>query len=157
MPADAPAIIAAVEAVCAEGVYFQTDRFVPDRHWEAVLYDPESTPQHLLAVAEGGGEIIGTIRLFSGVCGSKDRHVADLGIFVLPPYREQGVGKKLMTYGLDWATDQGLKKIALSVFATNQRAIRLYQQFGFTLEGRRQMQYNIRGDYVDEVLMAKFL
>jgi RimJ/RimL family protein N-acetyltransferase len=157
VPADAPAVIAAIETICAEEIYFETDTFVPDRHWEVVLYQPERAPQHLLAVAELDGEIIGTVRLFAGMCGSKDRHVAELGIFVLPPHRGQGVGKQLMSYALDWADIQGLKKITLSVFTTNQQAIRLYEQFGFVLEGKRRMQYNVRGEYVDEVLMARFL
>jgi len=156
-PADAPAIIAATETVCAEGIYFQTDTFVPDRHWEAVLYQPEGVPQHLLAVADLDGEIIGTVRLFAGMCGPKDQHVAELGISVLPLYRGQGIGRRLLAYALDWAAGQGLKKITLSVFATNLRAIRLYEQFGFVLEARRKMQYNVGGEYVDEILMAKFL
>ena len=157
LPADAPAIVAAAESVCAEGTYFQTDAFVPNRHWEAALYRPESVPQHLLAVAELDGEIIGAARLFAGMCGLKDRHVAELGIFVLPSYRGRGVGKRLLAYALDWAASQDLNKITLSVFATNRRAIRLYGQFGFVLEGRRKMQYNIGDEYVDEILMAKFL
>jgi RimJ/RimL family protein N-acetyltransferase len=157
VPADAPIIVAAIETVCAEGIYFQTDTFIPNRHWKDVLYRPESVPQHLLAVAEMDGEIIGNVRLFAGMCGPKDQHVAELGIFVLQPYRGQGVGECLMSFALDWAAKQGLKKITLSVFATNQRAIRLYERFGFVFEGRRRMQYNIGGEYVDEVLMAKFL
>lgn len=156
-PADAPAIIASIEAVCAEGIFFTTDTFIPDRHWEAALYQPESAPQHLLAVAEWEGKIIGNVRLFSGLHGPKDRHVAELGILVLPPYRGQGVGKCLMAYALDWASQQGLKKIVLSVFATNRIAIKLYEQFGFELEAICKMQYNIRSEYIDEILMAKFL
>ena len=95
--------------------------------------------------------------IFGGMCGVKDRHVAELGIFVLPPYRGYGVGKRLMAYALDWVRDQGIRKITLSVFAINQRAIHMYQTFGFTLEGIRKMQYNIGGEYIDEILMAKFL
>jgi putative acetyltransferase len=155
-PADAQAVIDCVEAVCAEGI-LQTDTFIIDRHWEAVLHHPESVPQHLLAVAELDGKLIGNVRLFSGMYGSKDRHVADLGILVLSLYRDAGVGKRLMAYAIDWAIGQGLKKITLSVAGNNQRAIHLYKGCGFELEGRRKMQYNIGGEYVDELLMAKFL
>jgi len=155
--ADAPTVIAAIETVCDEEIFFQTDSFVPDRHWEAVLYRPESVPQHLLAVAELEGQIIGHIRLFSGVCGVKDRHVAELGVLVLSPFRGQGVGQLLMAHALDWAGERDLKKMVLSVFATNREAIKLYKRFGFVLEGTRKMQYNIGGQYVDELLMAKFL
>lgn len=155
--ADTPGVVRAIEIVCAENVYFQTDTFVLDRHWEAVLYRPESAPQHLLAVADFGGEIIGLVRLFAGMCGPKDWHVAELGILVLPAYRRQGIGALMMGCALDWAAGQTLKKIVLSVFATNHVAIRLYKRFGFSLEATRKMQYNVGGSYIDEFLMAKFL
>jgi len=108
-------------------------------------------------VAELEGQIIGHIRLFSGKCGPKDQHVAELGILVLSPYRGRGVGQLLMGYALDWAREQSLKKIVLSVFATNRGAINLYGRSGFVLEGTRKMQYNVGGQYVDEMLMAMFL
>lgn len=154
---DAPAIASGIVAVCEEEIYFETDTFVPDRHWEAALYHPESVPHHLIAVAQWQRRIVGSVRLFSGLIGSKDRHVADLGIFVLKPYRDRRIGTRLMSYALDWATDQGLEKITLNVFANNYRAIHLYRKFDFEIEGRRKRQYRIRGEYVDELFMAKFV
>ena len=154
---DAAAIVSGIAQVCDEGIYFETDTFVPDRHWEAALYHPETFPHHLMSVAVWQDSLLGSVRLFSGLMGSKDRHVADLGIFVLKPYRDRGIGTRLMRYAIDWATDQGVEKVTLNVFADNHRAIHLYQKFSFQVEGLRKRQYRIQGEYVDELFMAKFL
>lgn len=156
-PQDAAAIVSGIAQVCDEEIYFETDTFVPDRHWEAALYHPETVPRHLMAVAGWQDSIVGSVRLFSGLVGSKDRHVADLGIFVLKPYRDRGIGTRLMDHALGWAIDHGVEKITLNVFANNLRAIHLYQKFSFHVEGLRKRQYRILGEYVDELFMAKFL
>ena len=48
-------------------------------------------------------------------------------------------------------------KICLSVFSTNLRAISLYKKMRFVIEGRRQEQYYFMNQWVDEILMARFL
>jgi hypothetical protein len=156
-PADAPFVIAGINAVCAEGWYFYTDAFVITPPWEAVLYRPEQTPQHLLMVAQLDGKIVGAARLFSGVYGSKDRHVGEMGAFVLAPWRNQGIGTALVQQALEWAGQRGLEKVVLSVFATNRRAIHVFEKCGFAVEGARRRQYKIAGQYVDELFMARFL
>lgn len=156
-PADAPSIIAGINAVCAEQWYFYTDAFVITPHWEAVLYHPEQAPQHLLLAAELDGRFVGAIRLFSGLWGSKDQHVGEIGAFVLEPYRNQGIGTALVQQALAWAAQRKLEKIGLSVFATNRRAIHVFEKCGFAVEGARRRQYKIDGQYVDELFMARFL
>jgi RimJ/RimL family protein N-acetyltransferase len=154
---DAEIIIAGIEAVCAENIFFVTERFLPDAQWEAVLYWPDTVPDHLLVVAEADGEFAGCGNLFPGPEGRKDRHVANLGMYILKPYREKGIGAQMMAWMLDWAEETGLEKITLAVLATNQRAIHLYQKFGFEVEGIRRRQYRIGHEYVDSILMAAFL
>jgi hypothetical protein len=157
-PADAPAILAGIETICAEGIYFAIEHYLPDAQWEAALYKPETVPDHLLVVAEVEGEsFTGNGRLFPGPPGRKDRHVADLGLYVLPSYRRRGLGTLLMDWMLAWARQTGLRKVTLSVLSTNQIAIHLYQKLGFVAEGLRRQQYKIGSQYVDELLMAKFL
>jgi RimJ/RimL family protein N-acetyltransferase len=157
VPYDAARIVAGIEAICAEDIFFVTDRFLPDEQWEAVLHRPETAPDHLLVVAEVGGVFAGCGNLFSGPPGRKDRHVAHLGMYVLKPFRDRGVGTGMMAWMLEWAERMGLKKITLSVLATNQPAIHLYHKFGFEVEGVRRWQYLVAGHYVDSLLMAKFL
>ncbi len=155
--ADASAIIASINAVCAEEIYLQTDRFVSNQQWEAVLHHPEAVPDHLILIAELDSTIIGMVNVFPGSCGSKDKHTADLGIQVLAEYRNQGVGTRLLSKALEWACKQSYEKVTLSVFSTNECAIHLYEKFGFEREGIRRKQFCVRGEFVDDILMAKFL
>ena len=74
---------------------------------------------------------------------------------IVKGHREKGVGTAVMRYVLDWAKDNKLEKITLSVFSNNSRAINLYEKFGFQTVGVRRKQYIIQGNYVDEVIMEK--
>lgn len=132
-PADAPRIIAGIDAVCAEGRYFHTPRYIPTPQWEAALRRPETVPDHLLLIAEQAGQLIGSLSLFPREPGSREQ--AELGMFVLPPFRNRGIGSAMMEYALDWASQQGYAAIMLTVHPTNRRAIHLYEKFGFRLRG----------------------
>jgi len=64
----------------------------------------------------------------------------------------------MMDYMMEWAsTQEGLEKISLTVFSTNNVAISLYKKFGFITEGRMERHFKIEGKYIDDVAMAKFL
>ncbi len=155
--ADAEAVIANINAVCTEEIFLQTDHFVPNAQWDIALSGSGPTPGYLILVAELNGKIVGIARLFPGSCGSKDKHTAELGTNILREYRNRGIGTRLVAETLAWARAQGYEKITLSVFSTNARAIHVYEKLGFEREGVRRKQFRVRGEYVDDVLMAKFL
>ncbi len=71
------------------------------------------------------------------------RVVADeaeiITIGVVP--RRQGIGRRLLTAGLDQARAAGAAKIHLEVAATNGPARAMYENFGFTQAGLRQNYY----------------
>jgi ribosomal protein S18 acetylase RimI-like enzyme len=54
-----------------------------------------------------------------------------LDIFVAPTARDRGVGQQLLGACLEWATAAGHPAIGLTVDATNEAALRLYQKGGF--------------------------
>ena len=157
-PRDADLVVQGINTICAEGGAFYTTQFVPTPQWNAVLHYPDILPDHLLLVAEWDGSFVGASRLFPGAENTLSRHAAQLGMFVLPPYRCKGIGRSLLKYMISWATDIKLEKVFLSVFSTNQPAIRLYQKFGFVEEGRQLSQIKLAdGQYVDLLLMAYFV
>jgi ribosomal protein S18 acetylase RimI-like enzyme len=47
--------------------------------------------------------------------------------------------------------------VALGVFSKNKRAFRLYEKFGFKVEGVRKKHYYIEGKHEDEIDMALFV
>lgn len=86
----------------------------------------------------------------------RNLHVADFGISVHPEYQGQGVGKALLG-ALVEAADKWLniRRIELEVYPDNERAIKLYQAFGFVEEGRKRMNAFRDGEYVDSIVMGR--
>jgi RimJ/RimL family protein N-acetyltransferase len=82
--------------------------------------------------------------------------VGEFAILIGDPLQwNKGIGRKVtarvMAYGFD---ELNLNRIELSVLASNERAIRLYEGLGFMREGvKRQAQFRA-GAYLDVVLMA---
>ncbi len=74
-------------------------------------------------------------------------------------WRGRGVGTALLKSLLEWATAHPLiEKVWLEVFATNERAIRLYRKLGFVEEGVRPQDIKLGpGRYVDTLAMYKFV
>lgn len=81
-------------------------------------------------------------------------HVADLGLMVAAGARRRGIGRMLLTEGMEWARTHGVRKLELHVFPWNEPALRLYESFGFEREGYRKRHYERDGEDVDAILMA---
>lgn len=94
---------------------------------------------HIL-VAEFEGKVIGMIGIHI-LKSARQRHSAFLGMMVRTEYQGQGIGKKLIENILDLADNWlMLVRIELDVTTDNERAISLYQYFGFEAEERKSMQ-----------------
>jgi len=111
-------------------------------------------PHAAVFVAEAeDGEIVGRLSIARDQHPAS-RHVADLGLMVAASHRRQGIGRALLEAADDWAREHDVRKLELHVFAHNERAIRLYEQFGFEREGFRKGHYRRGDEYVDAILMA---
>jgi RimJ/RimL family protein N-acetyltransferase len=82
------------------------------------------------------------------------QHSGRLGMGLLAHVRGQGVGRRLAEATIDAAKARGIERIELEVFASNVRAIRLYERLGFAHEGVRLRARKLDGAYDDNVLMA---
>jgi ribosomal protein S18 acetylase RimI-like enzyme len=82
------------------------------------------------------------------------QHVGVLGMGVHKNYRGQGLGRKLMKKTLAKAREKGFERIELEVYTTNTAAIRLYENFGFEVEGRKRKVRKLDGEYHDNLMMA---
>ena len=110
----------------------------------------------LQLVAELGGQVIACAGLHPVSARLRRRHAMVLGIGVARQAQGRGVGKALMAALCDWADRWGhVTRIELTVFADNERAIALYRQFGFRVEGTHRA-YALRdGAYADVLSMAR--
>jgi RimJ/RimL family protein N-acetyltransferase len=153
---DATSIIANINVITAEEIYLQTDSFIQTPSWQAALRD-SNDPQAglLLIVPILDRAVIGHLRVFPGDYGARDRHVGSIGVALLPPYRSVGIGTALLGCALDWILHAGFEKLEAYVIASNLRARRLFEKFGFAIEGVRQQQLRIRDRYEDELILAR--
>jgi RimJ/RimL family protein N-acetyltransferase len=70
-------------------------------------------------------------------------------------YWSKGYGTDVMNVLLRYAfTEINLKRVTLSVFEYNPRAIRSYEKVGFRREGRRRLALNREGRRWDEIYMG---
>jgi RimJ/RimL family protein N-acetyltransferase len=83
-------------------------------------------------------------------------HAGKLGMGIVPAYRGQGLGRRLIEATLQAARDAGMERIELSVHADNGRAIALYEKVGFVREGLARRSVRIDGRYKDAIHMAFF-
>lgn len=115
------------------------------------------SPNSKLLLAELDGRIVGFL-FFIGQQKAKITHVGELGVNVHPYYQGMGIGRAMMESLLEWAGNHSLiEKIVLQVFATNHKAISLYQSLGFKEEGRFVKAVKQKdGEYVDVVQMYLF-
>ena len=81
-------------------------------------------------------------------------HVGVLGIALLPEFRRQGIGGRLIGQTLDAAQVFGLRRVELTVRENNAVAIDLYKKFGFAIEGRQRNRILIDGAYESLILMG---
>lgn len=156
VPDDAPAWIANINAIGAEGIYLMTESFhrtIEEIRTQFRVADPTA---ELWLVAEVDGTVVGGGNFTRGKW-VKNAHTAELGVALIREYRGLGIGEGMMRAGIDWAREVGVRKLNLGVFATNRAAIRLYERLGFAEEGRRKGEVILGGVPVDEVLMTRWL
>lgn len=84
------------------------------------------------------------------------RHVGSLGMGVRVQSRGQGVGRALLAAALSAAAQSGISRIELEVFASNGKAVRLYESAGFVHEGRKRDARRLDGTTDDVLVMAHY-
>jgi putative acetyltransferase len=110
----------------------------------------------MVLVAERDGRVVGTAGLHATGPALRRRHVMMLGISVAQEAQGQGVGRALMQALCSFADEWGqVLRLELQVYADNDRAIALYERFGFVREGLHHGYALRAGEYVDSVSMAR--
>jgi RimJ/RimL family protein N-acetyltransferase len=84
-------------------------------------------------------------------------HCGTLGMGIVESCRGRGIGMQLITAALRKAKQNGLEKVELEVFDSNERAIALYRKVGFKDEGKKERSAKIDGRYMADILMGLFL
>ncbi len=83
-------------------------------------------------------------------------HNCEMGITVKKQFWHLGAASALLTDLIDFATnDPVLRTIHLGVYENNDRAIRLYEKFGFCEVGRHKDFFRVGDSFFDEILMDR--
>ncbi len=120
--------------------------------WLADLLVRLEKDQAFFFVAEVDGKVVASSDLHVGR-GTEVR-AGNVGIVVKDGFRSVGIGTRMMQTIVKFARKRGLRVLVLSVFATNERALYVYEKVGFVKCGRVPRKHFHRGRYVDEIIMA---
>lgn len=84
-------------------------------------------------------------------------HVGTLGTYVDLDLRRQGIARLLFAATFEAARGKGYEKIFTYVRADNPAALQTYLGQGFVVVGNAKRQAKIDGQYIDEILIEKWL
>ncbi|MFG1930314.1 ribosomal protein S18-alanine N-acetyltransferase [Mycobacterium sp. NPDC048908] len=126
-------------ARCAE---LEAQLFAGDDPWPARAFIAELAAEHIRYVAaRADDKLVG----YAGISrlGRKKPYEYEIHtIGVDPAYQGQGIGRRMMTELLDYASDG---TVFLEVRTDNEPAIALYQSLGFVNVGLRRRYYRASG------------
>jgi ribosomal protein S18 acetylase RimI-like enzyme len=84
-------------------------------------------------------------------------HVGQLGTFLRPEWRRQGIGLALFENTVEFARKHGFRKFVIQVRSSNVAAQNFYRRLGFRACGRLARQVRIGHQEDDEIIMEYFL
>lgn len=140
----------------SEFLMIHPDDFNPTREQTAewIKFHNEKINCHLL-VAEVDGHIV-AVQNFTGKQSKKTQHTGEYGVAILPEWRGKGLGMKMLSHLIDWATQNSeVEIIELHVFSENTIARELYKKVGFQEVGYIKRAFKqVEGSYCDNVIMC---
>lgn len=114
-------------------------------------------PASIMLLAMDGEEIAGIGTISSGN-KIKSRHQGELGIVVAKKYQAKGIGTEIINRLLDFCRGNGITtRVQLDTSCNNAVAIKLYERFGFEIEGRLKNTQLLDGEYSDLYVMGLML
>jgi L-amino acid N-acyltransferase YncA len=152
--ADADAIWKILEPIIRAGETYTLPRDLPREKALSFWF----SPGHVVFVAETNEDIVGTYFLRANQSGG-GAHVANCGYVTAQWASGRGVARLMCEHSLELARAEGFRAMQFNfVVSTNERAIRLWQQFGFDIAGRlREAFLHPSLGYVDAFVMYRVL
>jgi RimJ/RimL family protein N-acetyltransferase len=154
IPADFPALFRwgnDVDSARLNEVYRPSDWNSHQEWWSNIGKDPSKV---VFAIRkQGSNNILGFVQVLN-INGLHQS--AHLGVRIGEPAdRGHGYGREAASLAINYCWNHlNLGRIGLTVFKTNERALRLYSSLGFETEGMMRRAFFIDGEWVDVVLMS---
>ena len=123
-----------------------------ERKWLAGIVESDT---NLMIVCTVDGKVAGNCHL-SWKNRKKVRHRASIGIALLKPYWNLGIGTKMFEEMIAVAVEQGISQLELEFVEGNDRAQALYEKMGFQIIGERPNAFHMKdGSVRKEYIMVK--
>lgn len=133
--------------------YWFTEPYYSLEKMEAMFKANEDSKRNFIAVNEAG-DMVGLVGLYG--IDLRHRH-AEFAIAFDPSQQGKGYASLATSQLLDYAfLTLNLRKVYLIVLASNEKAIHIYQKFGFKMEGVFKDHYYINGNYENGMMMGLF-
>lgn len=132
------------------------EAYIDEEGFIQIIKEDSESPRNLFLVCEVNDKIVGFSRC-EGRSLKRVAHKVEFGVCVLQEFWGYGIGKNLLKESIRWADDNDIKKITLNVLQANERAIMLYKNNGFEVEGVLKRDKLLSdGRYYDTVVMGRF-
>ncbi|UXH44097.1 GNAT family N-acetyltransferase [Rossellomorea vietnamensis] len=131
------------------------EAYIDEPGFKHIIREDTESPRNLFLVCEVEDRIAGFSRC-EGKSLKRIAHKVEFGVGVLQEFWGYGIGKNLLKMSIRWADDNDIKKITLNVLETNEKAIMLYKNNGFEVEGVLKSDKLLSdGRYYDTVVMGR--
>ena len=108
---------------------------------ESLTQEFRDNPHAFYVVAELEGKVVG----YAGLWWIFDEgHITNVA--VRPEFRNRHIGEGILGVMIDFTAGEGILHHTLEVRPSNEAAIRLYEKYGFQVEGRRRGYYANNGE-----------
>lgn len=126
----------------------------PQEEWRRTVEQWLHDEHVHIFIADIQNKVVGLVHVQVG--RGRSKHVGTLFMAVHDKHQGQGIGKMLILTVIDLADNWlNLVRLTLNVYTDNERALHLFQNFDFEIEGRIRSESYRSGKYVDSYVMGR--
>ncbi|MCB2311906.1 GNAT family N-acetyltransferase [Clostridium tagluense] len=125
-----------MQEVMAENPYWTSLKIPTEKEMKSMFREALIMPEHILIfVVEVDGEVIGYANTWTAYSiWSRGKALTIDDLYIFSHYRRSGIGEELMKYLIEFAKQNGYKRVQLHAELNNERAHSLYRKLGFSEE-----------------------
>lgn len=155
---DAQGIINILNPIIEEGLFTVLDTTFSEEEEKQFIQNFPTRGVFHVALNEENSNVVGfqNVEPFAAYTHAFD-HVGIIGTFVDAGCRRQGIASSLFEATFNLARLKSYEKLFAFVREDNPNALATYLKQGFEVVGTAKKHAKVRGKYIDEILIEKFL